>query len=317
VRDRSEYARLVPGAAVVIVSYRTPDLTCRCLAAIRRARDDEALDLEMVVADNDSGDDTVPRVQAEHPWARLVVSDSNRGFAAGVNAGFRATEAPVVILINSDAEPHRGALAALVAHLASHLEAAVAVPQMVHPDGSPQASGFKRFPNLLTVFSDFCVVLGYPYAYSPARVRGGARVAWVSGAAMAIRRTAYDQVGPLDEGYFLYLEDTDWQERAAALGWAVDVVADVTCAHLVQGGGTDGIPTPAFVESVYRYLLARGRRAEAVDLVLASASAISVAALELVALLVPSRRAHTRRKAAAFRRVLTEVGNQRRRGART
>ncbi len=300
-----------PDAAVVVVNYRTPQLVERCLESVRAGAG--GLTLETVVLDNDSQDGSAARLRAACPQARVLELPVNGGFAAGVNAGFAHTSAPLVIVLNPDTEVRPGALPALVEHLRAHPGTGVAAPLLEDGEGRLTSNGYRRFPGLLSVGLDLCVPAGYalvhapklhPYAMSPAALRAGRPPAWVSGAAMAIRRSAYDQAGPLDESFFLYFEETEWQQRVAHHGWAIEVVPSALASHLMRGGGEDAlVHSPYWVRSALRYLYRRGVPSALTRAVLALSLALSWATLRLIALL-PSKRLHATGQARAYRELL-------------
>jgi GT2 family glycosyltransferase len=247
--------------AVVVVNYRTPELTSRCLSSVRAD--------EVVVVDNASGDGSVDYLRERHPEATIVARDGNDGFAAGVNAGFAATRADTVVLLNPDTEPRPDALARLAGHLDANPGCGVAAPRLLYGDGTPQPSAYKRPPNLAILTMELCLPVGWlaeklrldPYRVAPSAWRTGARVAHAIGAALAIRRSAYEAAGPLDEGFFLYLEETEWQERVRRAGYTIELVPEAEVVHLVRGGGDESLaPSPHFLTSMRRYLALRGHR---------------------------------------------------------
>jgi N-acetylglucosaminyl-diphospho-decaprenol L-rhamnosyltransferase len=296
-------------AAVVVVNYRTPELVEQCLESVRAASGE--LSLQTVVVDNASDDGSVERLRAALPWARVVAMDENRGFAAGVNAGFRHTTAGAVIVLNPDTELLGGALIELLEHLQRRPGVGVVAPLLQDADGRLAPNGYRRFPGLLTLGMDLCLPFGYalahapslhPYAMSPAALQAGERPAHVCGAAMAIRRTAYAQAGPLDEGFFLYLEETEWQRRIAATGWAIEVLPAARVCHLERGGGAQA-PSPHFVGGALRYLHLRGVPTPVSRVVLSLALAISWATLRLIACL-PAKRVTATGQARVYRVLL-------------
>ena len=252
----------VADVAAVIVNYRTPDLVSDCIAALPAA-------IERVVVDNGSGDGSPEKIARSHPDVTIVARETNDGFAAGVNAGFAASSAPLVVVLNPDTQPEPGAIGRLADHLKDAPGAGLAAPELLNADGTPQPSAYRRLPNLAILFVEFCVPIGYALAHAPrldpyrlpaVAYRHGARAAHVYGACMAIRRVAYDAVGPFDEGYFLYLEETDWQRRLSAADWTVDLVPGARVRHLVRAGSEDAVaPSPHFVTSAYRYFAPRPR----------------------------------------------------------
>jgi N-acetylglucosaminyl-diphospho-decaprenol L-rhamnosyltransferase len=300
-----------PDAEVVVVNYRTPELVEECLTAVKTTSGD--LRLQTVVVDNASGDGSGERLRNSLPWATVVEMDANGGFAAGVNAGFAHTTAEVVIVLNPDTVPAAGALQELFAHLQGHPQTGVVAPLLEHADGRMAPNGYRRFPGLLTVALDLCIPLGYllvhapalnPYPMTAAALRAGQRPAWVCGAAMAIRRSAYAQAGPLDEGFFLYFEETEWQQRVSRCGWAIEVAPAARARHLLRGGGQDALAhSPHFLASALRYLRMQGVPVALSRLVLSLSLASSWATLCLIACL-PSKRAHARGQARAYGQLL-------------
>lgn len=301
----------VAEAAVAIVNYRTPELVERCLETVRAST--AGTNLEVVVVDNASEDGSVERLRASLPTARIVAMEKNRGFAAGVNACFQNTQAELVIVLNPDTEIQPGAVQALLEHLRGHPETGLVAPLLEDSDGHLASNGYRRFPGLCMLGLDLCLPLSYafayapglnPYALAPAALRAGARPAHVCGAAMAIRRKAYSEAGPLDEGFFLYLEETEWQRRMTLRGWAIEVQPRARVRHLVRGGGEETLaPSPHFVAGAVRYLRLRGVPPVLSRAVLALALASSWATLSLIACL-PAKRARATRQASAYRSLL-------------
>lgn len=243
--------------AVVIVNHRSADLVSRCLDALP----DTA---EVVVVDNASRDGSVDALRGRHPNVTIVERAENGGFAAGVNAGFEATTAPFVILLNPDCVPRPGALERLVAHLDKNASAGVVAPRLVNADGSAQPAAFRRFPGLARAFVELSLPLGllaqrFPRLdrnrLDPRDLPDGTPVAWAGGAALAIRRSAYEASGRFDEAYFMYFEEVDWQERVGRAGYRVEVIGSVEVVHAVT---VHPRPPPSFLASARRYLTARG-----------------------------------------------------------
>ncbi len=301
-------------AALVVVNFRSDRLARRCLESVRSGC--PGIDLEIVVVDNASNDGSVERLRAAFSEANVIALPANRGFAAGVNAGMAATNAELTIVLNPDTEVMPGALALLLEHLHSHPRTAVVAPLLEHEDGSLQANGYRRFPGLLTLFVELCVPIGYalahlpglhPYAMSPAAILKGEHPAHVYGAALAIRREAYELAGPFDEGFFLYLEETEWQSRVAAAGWNIELVPKAKVRHLVRGGGEAALaPSPHFLTSALRYLALRGVSAWVSRPVLSCALLLSWLTSSAIALL-PSKRSHAKLQARAYRSLLVHA----------
>jgi N-acetylglucosaminyl-diphospho-decaprenol L-rhamnosyltransferase len=285
-------------AALVIVNYRSAELTARCVDLARASA--RGVRLEPVVVDNASGDRSPARLRALHPGLNVLEQPANGGFAAGVNTGFAASSAPFVVLLNPDTEPRPGALARLVEHLRAHPRVGVAAPLLLHPDGGFQHSAHRRFPSLLTLFVDFCVPLGlligrrpdlHPHELTREETERGGPVAHVNGSALAVRREAYLDAGPFDEGFFMYLEETEWQQRLRGAGWTVEVVPQAEVVHRGRTGAPLSSIARIYLDSIFRYMRKQGHRERSVRAVLAAASALSLLALWAIAAASPSRRA--------------------------
>ena len=291
--------------ALVIVNFRSADLVSSCLAAL--SADAPA---EIVVVDNASGDGSAATLRGRYPQITVLERATNGGFAAGVNAGVAATHAPVVIVLNPDTTPQPGALARLVEHLRQMPHAGVAAPLLVYDDGVPQASAYRRFPGLGMLFIDLCLPVGFvvqrfprldPYRVPTGGLQEACAVAHVMGAALAIRRTAYDAAGPLDEGFFLYLEETEWQARVRKSGWTIEIVPSAQVVHLVRGGGAESLaPSPHFLYSARRYLALRGYPRIVTETMIVTSLLLSRLATRAERLVVPAKRRTAGARAEAY-----------------
>ncbi len=254
----------MPDVTVLVVNYRTEAMTGEAIAAARAAAG--PLSIEVVVVDNGSTPESAQRLRDAAPGATIVEEAENRGFAAGVNAGLRVASAPRVLLLNSDAFPRDDAVARLARYLDDHPRAGLVAPRLLHPDGRVQVNAYKRLPSLLTLFFDFAAPLHpldgtplHPHALPKARLARSGPVAHVMGAAMMVRRAAADAVGPLDEQFFLYLEETDWQRRMAAAGWEIHLEPEAAVVHMERGSSGHDVVSPHYLRSAQRYFGPRAR----------------------------------------------------------
>lgn len=294
-------------AAVVIVNYRTPKLVEQCVASLKRNAGDLVLDT--IVVDNASEDGSVERLRGSLPEVNVIAMPSNRGFGAGVNVGFQNSSAEIVVVLNPDTELRDGALHILLQRLAEQPKAGVVAPLLEGHDGQIAPNGYRRFPTLPLVAFDMCLPLGYVlvhmpslnrYVLPPAALLAGRRPAWVCGAAMAIRRGAYAQAGPLDERFFLYFEETEWQQRTAKHGWISEVAPNARARHLIRGGGELSLsPSPHFIVSAIRYLRLQGVPVKVSQATLALALATSCLTLRAISCL-PSKRERASMQARAY-----------------
>jgi hypothetical protein len=221
--------------AVVVTLNGLPWLE-RCLESIRG--------VETVVVDVGSTDGTLELVRSRFRDVELVEVE-NRGLAAGWNEGIRRVGGRYVLLLNADAWLLEGALDALVAFADRHPEAAVVAPRLRNLDGSLQRS-VRGFPTLWRLATEYLFLrkLAPRSSLLNAFYAGGfehdsvREAEFVMGAAMLVRREAIDAVGPLDEDFFLFSEETDWHYRFAQAGWKVVFLPAAEAVHV--GGAAHG-----------------------------------------------------------------------------
>lgn len=259
---------------VAIVNYRTPDLTVACLHSLAAEVATVPGVTRVVVADNDSQDESVVKIQQaitknNWEWASVLPLATNGGFAYGNNRAIvpalKSDDPPqYVYLLNPDTVVLPGALCELVKFMDEHPYCGIAGGRAVNPDGSVRNSAFK-FHTLLSELEGsirlgvVSKVLKEHIVASPPPEQPQ-QVDWVSGASMMIRRDVFDHVGMLDEGYFMYYEETDFCLRAAKAGWPTWYVPSSRIVHLVgQSSGVTGVKRTAkrrpayWFESRHRY----------------------------------------------------------------
>jgi GT2 family glycosyltransferase len=201
-----------PELAIVIVSFNVRADLERCLGSIAAAP--PSLAFEIVVVDNSSGDGSPDMVAQRFPAVRLVRLTTNRGFAAGCNAGIRATTGSLVLLLNPDTVAPPGAIDALCARLRAAPDAAVAGPRLVDGDGLPELSFGRMISPAAELRQKTLTALlarrtGWAVRYVSRLTSIEHHPDWVSGACLLVRREAAEAVGLLDERFFLYTEDVD------------------------------------------------------------------------------------------------------------
>jgi N-acetylglucosaminyl-diphospho-decaprenol L-rhamnosyltransferase len=233
---------------VIILNYRRAPMTIECLRSLISEMQDRPGRRALVI-DNGSGDGSADEIQAAIDengwggWARLIASPVNGGFAAGNNLGFQAEHARAYLLLNSDARLLPGTIDRLLASLEKHPRAGLIGPRLQGPDGEAQVSCFRyRTPisemlaaagtgALDRLFSRFVVSAGL--------FEEPVEADWVSFACILIRREVVEQIGLMDDAYFMYFEDIDYARRARATGWTVLHDPSAQAVHL--RGGTSSV----------------------------------------------------------------------------
>ena len=221
-----------PDLSIIIVSYNTRDLVLECLASL--AICDSTLAQEVFVVDNGSRDDTVAAVRARHPQVHVIALPRNLGFAAGCNQALLKMRGRHALLLNSDTVVLPGALERCVDYLDAHPDTGAVGPQLLNEDRSRQNS-IHNAPTLLQELLPPSLLRRlfprrYPSKYqsydAPVDVEA------VLGAALFVRGEVVGRVGPLDEDYFFFLEETDWCCRMRDAGFRVVHVPDAAVVHV-------------------------------------------------------------------------------------
>jgi len=283
---------------VCIVSWNCADLMEACLTSVA-AEFGSVPNCRVVVVDNASSDATADRVQeliASHGWSsqmELLRAPSNDGFAAGNNAAMRALrhsgfDGEFILFLNPDTVVRPGAFKLLLDFMADQPDVGIAGGRSEDPDTKPQACCF-RFPSIsrevaATMRLHVADRMLAPWLKLIDTPSAPLEVDWVSGAFMLVRREVFAQIGLMDEGYFLYFEETDFTIRARRAGWRCWHVPQSRIVHLVgQSSGVTvrgGRPRrrPAYwFESRRRYFILNHGRPYAILVDLAVAAGYCIA----------------------------------------
>ncbi len=222
--------------SIIIVSYSTRKLLRACLSSVSTRR--RELWAETFVVDNASSDGSIEMVSREFPAVRLVRNERNMGFAAANNRVLERAAGRYVVLLNPDTRLGDEALSKMVRFMDATPSAGYCGPRLLNGDGSHQPSA-RRFP---TVLSTAYSMLGLPQRYPQSRHtldlhllhgdRDNFRADWLTGACLVVRAECVRQVGGLDEGFFMYFEETDWCRRMAEAGWEGWYVPSAEVVHL-------------------------------------------------------------------------------------
>ncbi len=234
--------------SIIIVSWNVRDLLRRCLESLRRQSFVQDADggeqTEIIVVDNASADGTVEMLRAMAPQfnsamnMRVIANSENVGFTRGNDQALALAQGRYLFLLNPDTELRPGALQTLIDYMDAHPRVGIVGPQLVYADGSLQSSR-RRFPTLATAFFESTRLQQW-FPRSPILARyymldtsddAAQEVDWVTGSAMFVRREVYEQVGGLDEGFFMYAEELDWCYRAKKAGWQIVYLPSAQIVH--------------------------------------------------------------------------------------
>lgn len=239
--------------SVLIVSYNTRELLRGCLTSVISTLNLKS-DCELLVVDNASADGSAAMVQRAFPQVRLLANERNRGFAAGSNQAMQSSSGRYVMLLNPDTVVRAGALGSMMELLDDDAEIGVVGPKLVYLDGGFQHSAFA-FPTLPMIFLDFfplnhrLVDSRLNGRYPRALYDAGEpfQVDHPLGAGLMVRRRVVEEVGLLDESFFMYCEEIDWCMRIKDAGWQICCCPEAEIVHY-EGQSTAQFRDKMFVE---------------------------------------------------------------------
>jgi GT2 family glycosyltransferase len=286
---------MTDAVSVIVVTYNALPWLERCLASVSAH--------ETIVVDHGSTDGTLELVRERYRHARLIEQE-NRGLAAGWNTGMRVASGRYFLLLNSDAWVVGDAVERMAAFADERPDAAIVGPRLRNPDGSLQRS-VRGFPTLWRLATEYFFLRKlaprsrtlnafYAGGFDHDSVR---EAEFVMGACMLVRRDATEQVGLLDESFFMFSEETDWCYRLRAAGWKIFFFPAAEVVHV--GGATWKRDfDPMYREQLRGHLrfLAKHRGAEEAE----RARLLLLAALRVRSLLFRGGRRATSREAARW-----------------
>jgi len=222
--------------SIVTVSWNTKELLRRCLTTLQAEL--VGLDAEVFLIDNNSADGSAEMVANEHPWVRLIANADNRGFAAANNQAFALAAGDYVLLLNPDTEVQPGSISTLLNFLDTHPQAGIVAPQLLNTDGSIQRS-CREFPTFAGMLYELIGLSRiFPKCDEFRRYKmldwnhdDERQVDQPEGACLLVRREILQQVGTLDEGFFMLFEEVDWCYRIKQQGWQIWFTPDARVIH--------------------------------------------------------------------------------------
>lgn len=263
------------GLTISVVSHNSRDLLKTCLRSIYQKA--EGIRFEVVVVDNGSTDGSVEMVQKDFPQVKLIQNQENLGFARANNQAIKHSKGRYILLFNPDSIFKNGSLNETVKFMDSHPEVGILGSKILNSDGTIQESN-ASFPNLFTEFlrvfqvkkiiasmklrkkigQKWSRLLGstireyFRVYWDSERIR---QVDWVTGACLMVKRKAIEDVGLLDENFFMYYEDADWCYRMRQRGWRVYYYPFLEVVHYVGKADVE-FSQRVFIErhkSMYHY----------------------------------------------------------------
>lgn len=225
--------------SILIVNYNSGALSHACITSLLAQGLPSAN--EIIVVDNGSTDDSVSFLRSDFPGITVLANDANQGLAKAVNQGLRRAQGEYILLLNPDITVLPGGVMKLLAFMEQHSDVGVAGGKLLSPNGRLQYSTFRFYRPMTIVYRR--TWLG--------RTQRGQReldrflmrdfdhqavrdVEWLMGSCYLLRRSAVNEVGGMDERFFLYFEDVDWCRRFWEKGWRVTYVPEARFSHFHQ-----------------------------------------------------------------------------------
>jgi len=220
--------------SIIVLNFRTPAETVAAVESARIAAD--KIRAEFIVVDNASGDGSVDYIRRHISDTRIVEMHTNRGFAAGMNAGIRQSTGDFVFLMNSDVEAEPGSIGVLLDYMRSNPDVGLAAPLLLGKSGKPSRTLLLQ-PTVFRVLVP-CVGKMQYWRWQRMLDKSPLEVEATEGAALLVRRETIERAGLLDEDFFFYHEIVEWCMRIRDHGFRVVVLPESRMIH--AGGGSTG-----------------------------------------------------------------------------
>jgi GT2 family glycosyltransferase len=229
------------GLSVIICTYNTLDLTCKCINALQTSINNFSFPVEIIVVENGT-DGTGEKIKNDYPRIKVIEPGENTGFTRGNNLGMKLADkhSGYFLLLNSDAIVRKDTLEKAMGYLDSHPDCDVLGCRLEYQNGSMQPSagylpqpintamwmlGLDRIPLLKKISKPV-------HPKSADFFSKDRRVEWVMGAFMLLKREVYDQTGGFDEKFFMYMEEVEWSKRINEAGFKIVYTPSFQITHL-------------------------------------------------------------------------------------
>lgn len=236
--DISNSPAQTPDFSVIIVSYNVAPLLEECITSLLEHM--AGLQLEIIVVDNASQDGSPALVRTKFPGVLLIENKNNYGFPRGCNQGLWQASGRYIFFLNPDARLEKNALQALFNFMEANPDCGIAGPRIHYPDGSEQPNR-RRFPGPALAFIESTILQRYRpfknlkalhrFTFEDVSAEKAQTIDWLVGAAFVVRREVVEQIGGLDERFFMYSEELDFCRRAKKAGWQVWYTPEATVVH--------------------------------------------------------------------------------------
>ncbi|OGP53828.1 MAG: hypothetical protein A2Y65_06035 [Deltaproteobacteria bacterium RBG_13_52_11] len=266
VDHKRQYRKIKVELSFILVNWNTKGLILEALRSIVDTV--HGYGYEILVVDNGSKDGSPEAISKAFPQVRLILNNRNHGFARAVNQALVQATGSYIVLLNSDARLMEGAIQALVAFMEKETDVGIAGGQLINADGSRQNS-IAPFPSLATeLLNKRLLRTLFPHQYpgKEGNYPYPIDVDSLVGACIIVRCQAIEEVGNLDDGYFFFMEETDWCFRMREKGWRISFVPGAQILHL-QGASASMAKAEARIEyyrSRYRFFITWYGRGKAV-----------------------------------------------------
>lgn len=233
-----ELAKNAFAVSIVIVNWKTPKLLARCLDSLKE--DPGYEDFEIIVVDNNSGDESVPMLKADFPYVHLIANTGNYGFSKGCNQAIEIAHGRHVLLLNPDSVVVKDAISTMYKYLDANPEVGAVGPKVLNTDGTLQLACRRAFPSVSASFFRL-TYLSHLFPNHPAVSRYNMTFAdpesfldvdALSGSCMMVRNQVIEKIGLLDEDIFMFGEDIDWCWRVKEAGYKVMYIPTASVFHI-------------------------------------------------------------------------------------
>lgn len=247
----------MPDLSVILVNYNEREFLATTLQKLIAEFSDS--DIEILVVDNASSDGSVEMIQRQFPMVRCVATGKNLMYGKGNNEGLRVAKGAWMLLLNPDVDWKTGQLRTFVDLGKNHN--GITAPRLLHRDGRIQQSIHRRFPSPLTVFVEYCLPVQqmvlrtswHPHLFTAQEHQSTHAMAHATGVCLLFPRNVYDQIGGFDPLFTMYMEETDWEKRAADAGIERWFVSEAELTHFGSAKKTFAQASQHFLWGLHHY----------------------------------------------------------------